>query len=148
MNEQECQAAYEQLSEILRDIRMDWVVQLAAEGISTGEICSESNENTRPRKNTLPDIQVGEYTAKEKVKILINYIKQAIVDTRLMQKKIVNFFDNQDWFENLNPSIAFTSDTDEYSVFTHSDALEIKTQEAEELLELLEQLTRRINSEF
>ncbi|MEH1823245.1 MAG: hypothetical protein V7L31_29935 [Nostoc sp.] len=75
MNEEECQAFYQQLIRILREIEMNWVVQLATEEISIGTIVRHDTH----------DLAAKEYTQKERLKILISLIKQSIVDEVLIE---------------------------------------------------------------
>lgn len=138
MDERECQAVYQQLVSMLREIEMNWVVQLAAEEISAGTIV---------RQNT-SDLAVREYTPKERLKILISIIKQSIVDTTLMEESVFKFFANNEYFANLNPSLKFTSDTDEVNLnINNDDSLSSRVEEANNLLGLLERITEVIGDE-
>lgn len=163
MNEQECQAAYEQLTGILQNIEMGWVVTLAAEEISTGaisrkkikskprqlELFNEPNEDlTVVLKKKLPDIEVRDYTSREKLIILIDYIQQSIVDSTLMKKEISDFFSNREYFEELNSTITFHSEIDDNTFTINTYNLEEEVLEAQGMSALLKELIRVIDSEI
>lgn len=162
MNEQECQAVYEQLTDILQNIEMGWVITLAAEEISTGaisrkksksqprqlELFNERNEDLPVVNKKLPDIEVRDYTSREKLIILINYIQQSIVDAILMKKEIIDFLSVTDYFEDLNSSITFTSEIDDNRFIINSYNLEEEVQEAQLMSALLKDLIRMIDGEI
>ncbi|MFN6469780.1 MAG: hypothetical protein RMY36_008890 [Nostoc sp. SerVER01] len=140
MNEEECQATYQRLRSILLDIGLHWVVQLATEEISIGRIIRQNGD----------DLAAREYTPKERLKILINLIKQSIVDKVLIEERIIQFFDNNENFSNLNSNIAFASDIDEidegYFNINYDNVNSI-LEPANTLLRLLERITEDIEDD-
>jgi hypothetical protein len=102
MNDEQCRMIYQQLVEILRRQEMNWVVQLVAEEISTGIIVKPNDDN----------LTIREFTPQEKLKILVNYIKQSVVDGVLTEYEIVSFFYSNEYFEDLSPRIGFASNID------------------------------------
>lgn len=137
MNEEECQEIYQDLRNMLREIDMNWVVQLATEEISTGTIFRYNSS----------DLAAREYTPKERLKILINLIKQSIVDKVLTEQRVVEFFTNQEYFSNLNHNIRFASDIDEDDFNINYDNVYSNLEPANALLILLERITEDIGDD-
>lgn len=135
MNEEECFVVYQELVNLLQNQDMNWVVRLAAEEISTGII--EQNRQY---------LAVREYTYKEQLKILIGLIKQSIVDTALIENKVINFFASNQYFSNLTPDVTFVSNViDEESFSINNQSINSKVERANELLNLLQRITEEID---
>jgi hypothetical protein len=108
MNDEQCRMIYQELVKILRRQEMNWVVQLVAEEISIGIIVKPNDDN----------LTIRELTPQEKLKILVNYIKQSVVDGVLTEDEIVRFFYSNEYFEDLDPRIEFASNIESEDSFS------------------------------
>ncbi|MEH2460109.1 hypothetical protein [Nostoc sp.] len=77
----------------------------------------------------------------------MSLIKQSIVDKVLTEERVVQFFDNNENFSNLNPNIIFNYDIDEGYYYINYDNVSSTLEPAYALLELLERITEDIEDD-
>lgn len=159
IKEQECTEIFEQLSKVLSESRLDWITSQVSEEIRIGKTIQRQIE-------TLKDVQesgfatfgdnVGnfkkgpkatyavtvEYTSEERLELLIDSVRRAVVNTADMEDYLVRFCESD---ENRPSKIEFHSDEsgkqprliDRQALVTRFDATRI-------LAELLESLRSEI----
>lgn len=93
MTDAECHELYTSLEELLNELGLEWVNEIWNQEINIGQLTQrqeeyQSNFSSRSR-NSLMRI---EYSESQKLKILLNIVEQAIVETALMEERIFECF--------------------------------------------------------
>ena len=117
MNEEESGQWRDRLSEVLSQYRLQWVLEQVTQNIRLGntseeEVPTSTETEPRPTTGTLSDLLVPvwpparrsgrrarfvasrEYSPKEMLKILIEAIERAVVDTAEMEAEMLKQFEN------------------------------------------------------
>jgi hypothetical protein len=158
MDNEQCREIYQQLIRILERENLDWVIDLATEDIDSGKVLKQkqnSQENVQmslleQQENLTTSVSergtnvvIREYTEKEKLRILIDIIKQTIVDTTLMESRVISFFQNSEYFMDMSAEIRFASNRQE--TFSLSlDNIFKREKKAYELLDFLQELKKEV----
>jgi len=89
-----------------------------------------------------------EYTPTEKLKILLAFIKQAVVDTTLLEGKVLEYFGNRERFNRETLEITFTDgENDSSSHALRQENLQRRESSARRLKDLLEELLQGIDDD-
>ncbi|MBD1904079.1 hypothetical protein H6F53_00980 [Trichocoleus sp. FACHB-832] len=133
MNEEDCFIAYRQLEEILHEFNLEWVTEQVAQSIHEGKNIEENQERNRTE----------EYSAQEKLLLLINAVEQAVVNTLEIETEMSRFLSAQE----LRPEVRFyPSDERRGDFFVFAPRLlEERLSSARELRDYLNNLRFEVN---
>ena len=162
MDDEDYNDIFSALSDVLREKEMLWVLDQVNEQIRLGKTESKeiaSQEDDR-RQSPLPGIGTmqrmprgrarkkeeflvtTEYTAKEKLLLLIDAIEQAVVNTSKMVHDTLEFT-----HEEFNiDEITFYSEENQQSKTFSSDEFAVKDRQVAHLKDLLEKLRNQVNA--
>ena len=142
MNNDEYEITFNELRNILEQ-NFNWVALLALEEINMGKVL-ESKSNKKNRT----DVEVREYSPKEKLEILIDCIEQTIVDTAFMERDIIKFFMEKTSSAESDSNIKFLNEIEEnYFTITRDGQTNEVEQQAQILYKLLERLKETIDND-
>ncbi len=111
MNDQDCSTVYDELVEILYQLKLGWVVEQVTNVISAGKTIEETVSG---RKS--PDLKLSYHTPKEQLLLLINSIEQAVVNTVEIELEVTQVLQHEmTASEHLKPEIQFVSSFDKTS---------------------------------
>lgn len=114
MNEEESIHAFQRLTKILNESHMEWVSQQVSEQIQIGRTIQREIETFKEGKemplfSTIDDYSsklmkgprvtfpvTVEYESNERLELLIDAIKQAIVDTAEMEQHLIDFIEKDE----------------------------------------------------
>lgn len=127
MTEEECSILYRRLITLLRELDLSWVEEIAKQEITFGKLVereeeyrpllsrerSEEETSIRSYKNKQSRLMTIPYSEAEKLKILLNFIKQAVADTTLLEAKVIDYFSDSEVFPQDLSSIFFTDGDNE-----------------------------------
>lgn len=143
MTDSECRELYERLIKLLLRLGLEWVVDLSEQEVNSGKLITQQEEY-RPipdrssrenqgklrldfqetiRRNTESvserrrpkTLMAVDYSNIEKLKILLSFIKQSVVDTVLLESEVVRYFRDDSVFTRGSSSIRFTDSSDDDS---------------------------------
>lgn len=174
MTDDECRRLYEQLVKLLQLLELQWVVELSRQEISAGKLILQQEEYRQIPDRSIRDSQQDrqlriqafegtetessssrhgqispmtiEYSDSEKLKILISFIKQAVVDTTLLESEVIRYFGDDSIFVRGNSLIRFTDTADD--AFSHElslDNVADKKAHARNLNALLNEILEEMN---
>ena len=114
MKDKECDQIFEYLKEKLMAIKLSWIVEQVEEDIRIGKLSEEKPDSrksifdfpfdkniNKKSKHKMPHII--EYSAKDKLNLLLNAIEQAMVNIPLIEMNLLQSFNDY-----LNKSISIT----------------------------------------
>lgn len=132
MTEEECLILYNRLISLLRELDLNWVEELTKQEITFGKLVEQEEEyrpllyeiveeetKIRSYRNKQSRLMTIEYSEAEKLKILLNFTKQAVADTALLEAKVIEYFSDSEFFSQDLSSVLFT-DGDDENPLTHS----------------------------
>lgn len=163
MNEQELIQVYEQLTVILRQLGLDWIVTQVTEHIRAGRVIEKKTPtyklNQTNKRSDYPLFTSEEnntffekgspavfsdalpYSPVEQLEALIAAIEQAVVHTANMEQHIMQDFEKRfdGWTE-----VTFVSEENKNNTITLQRDTTIRLAKSHELKTLLEQLRKEI----
>lgn len=161
MNEQECIHAFERLIKILNDNGLGWVAEQVNEQIRIGKTIQReietlkegkgmplfatvddySSKLTRGPKATFP--VTVEYQPSERLELLINAVRQAIVDTADMEHHLVSFTEKND--ETPKKIQFYIDEPNSEPKSISAETIRLRHKNAKRLNELLASLQKEIS---
>ncbi len=160
MNREECVHVFRRLTTVLAENGMEWVSRQVLEQIRIGKTIQREIETLKEGRNAPLFSTSDDYSSKltrgpkatfpvtipyqpdEQLELLINAIRQAIVDTADMEQHLINFIEEQ---EEAPKRIMFYSDEpNSEPKLISADKIETRHERSKDLNELLESLRREI----
>ncbi|MBN3885866.1 MAG: hypothetical protein V7K64_22990 [Nostoc sp.] len=146
MNANEYQNLYCQIEEIINYYKLGWIIEQVNNSIHEGKIVSIEDKLAKKNREKTPRIKREDYTAKEKVLLLLNAFETAVINTIELEKEVGEFLTEEISDPQLEPKIKFYSEEEENShqfIFS-SDTINLRQQEAREIQNLLNQLHQEL----
>jgi hypothetical protein len=149
MNDRECTQAYKQLGGILDEIALGWVIAQVSAQVKIGKAVQREIETlidehgARLKKGPRATFAVTvEYTPSERLELLIDAIKQAVVSTAQMEDHLVGFCERD---QGTPKRIEFRSEEPEGEHrIINRQTVAARLVQANKLNELLEALRKEI----
>ncbi|MBD2296394.1 hypothetical protein H6G06_23645 [Anabaena sphaerica FACHB-251] len=143
MDIQEYENLYFQIEEIIDYYKMGWVLQEVNDSIREGKIVSIEGRLEKTKQKKTPRIKREDYSAQEKLLILLEAFERAIINRVDLEKELGKFLIEEMSDSRLEAQILFSSDDEKEEVrkfiFPYESA-KLRQQEAEELQNLLNSL--------
>lgn len=175
MTDDECRRLCQQLIKLLQRLELQWVVELFKQEINAGKLILQEEEYRQIPERSIRDFQEDvqlriqelryieaesdssrrrqtslmaiEYSDSEKLKILISFVKQAVVDTTFLESEVVRYFRDDSIFVRRNSLIRFTDAADDASAHELSlDNIADKEAHARNLNALLNEILEEMNN--
>ncbi|MHC5893907.1 hypothetical protein [Nostoc sp.] len=114
--------------------------------IYEGKIVSIEDKLAKKNREKTPRIKREDYTAKEKVLLLLNAFETAVVNTIELEKELGKFLTEEISDSQLEPQIKFCSEEEEnsYQFIFSSETINLRQQEAREIQNLLNELRQEL----
>ncbi len=160
MDEHECVQVFQGLTRILEENGMEWVSQQVSEQIRIGKTIQREIETLKEGKDAPLFSTIDDYSSKlmrgpkatfpvtveyqpyEQLDLLINAIKQVIVETAEMEQHLISFFEQHD---NASKKILFYTDEPGGEPKSISkDEMQRRYQHSKKINELIETLRMEI----
>jgi hypothetical protein len=163
MNEQDYDKIYSAVSEVLRQKEMLWVLEQVDEQIRFGKTESKeiSPKERAHRQSNLPTLETSsrmrksrrgepeeflvstEYSAQEKLHLLIDAIEQSVVNANRMVQDTLEFVGDR---FGISEIIFYSTEREKMKTFSSSDFIK-HAQQISRLEDLLEELRRQANAD-
>ncbi|MEH1793457.1 MULTISPECIES: hypothetical protein [unclassified Nostoc] len=146
MNANEYQNLYSEIQGIINDYKLGWIIEQVNNSIYEGKIVSIEDRLAKKNREKTPRIKREDYTAKEKVLLLLNAFETAVVNTIELEKEVGRFLTEEISDSQLEPQIKFYSEEEQNShqfIFS-SETINLRQQEVREIQNLLNELRQEL----
>jgi len=157
MTEQENRRVYETLLTTLSENSLVWVIQQVEEQVRLGKVIEREIEtftdvkghnsvgNSRFKKGPKVKLPVTiAYSYKEKLEILIEAIKCALIDTADMEDHLIHYLGRE--VSNVGEIRFYDDDAEQVAQIVNHGLVSMRSQDVDKLKKLLELLRKEINN--
>ncbi|WP_066425697.1 hypothetical protein [Anabaena sp. 4-3] len=146
MNTDEYENLYCQVEEIINYYELSWIIEQVNNSIREGKIVSIEEKLAKKNREKTPRIKREDYTAKEKVLLLLDAFERAVLNTIELEKEVGKFLTEEIRDSQLEPQIKFYSEEEEniHEFIFDTDRINLRQQEAGELQNLLNHLRQEL----
>jgi hypothetical protein len=156
MTDEECRQLYERLTQLLQRLELNWVAELSRQETGIGKLVKQQEEyglisyrepGSRSRRRGPKSLMTVEYTEPERLRLLLTFIKQAVVDTTLLESRLVNYFGDGNLFNQETSIVRFIDGEDDPSPHILSrDNFEARETHAHRLKELIAEILNEVDN--
>ena len=141
MNDEECTKVYGEIVAMLNEFKLDWVTEQVAEVIREGKTIEERSFNRK-----IPDLKVEDYSARDRLLLLVDAVEQAVVNTVEIEGEVASFMNHEAERLDMYPEATFhILDEGESKQFKFDlRSVAVRKKQAGELRDLLATLHKEV----